>query len=78
MSYVIGTTRSMFSISDHLVNHCLQVRAGEMTGGAVRRTLYQTLHAQSVILAGRNLVVDTLGVVTQQDIATVTIVWTTG
>ena len=76
MSYVIGTTRFVFNISDHLVYHCLQVRrGGEMTGGVVESTLYQTVHDQGVILVGGDLVVVTRGgVVTQQIIATVTCV----
>ena len=67
MSYVIGTTRSVSSISDHLVYHCLQVRrGGEMTGSVVVSTLHHTVQFQSVTLMGGDLVVmNGGGVVTQ-------------
>ena len=47
-------------------------RGGEITGSVVVGTLYQTVHDQSVILMGGDLVVVAVaGVVTQQNIATV-------
>ena len=79
MLYVVWLFMTGFTIvSDY---DCLQVRrGGEMTGGVVVITSYQTVQLQSVILMVGHLVVVALPggrVVTQQSIAPVRDVRTT-